>query len=124
MKVASAILLAAFALTATGCDEFPPRPQSADQAMKTYQSRIAESCSDKHKENLSPDALNTVAKDFYHGLDLNAQQRVDQLTGLSCSASGASQPDCYNTGFISAVQNIGEMNHFAIFACAARPNGA
>ena len=123
MKAAPLALLAAFALAATGCHELPPRAQNAEQATKTYQSRIAEVCSAKHKENIAPDAFNHLAKGFYHDMDLNSQQRVDKLTSRSCAATGATEPACYNTGFLSAIQNVGEMNHFAVYICA-QPEGA
>ena len=122
LKSGSSVLLAAFALFALGCQEQPPKPQSAADAVNTYHSHLAQTCADKHKENLSPDALNRIAKDFYTGLDLNSRQRVDALANQSCAVAGASRPDCYNTAFLAAVENIGESEHFAVAVCAA-PHG-
>lgn len=118
MKAAAIALLAALALVATGCDELAPPPQNAQQATAAYQGRLAETCGAKHKENLSPDEFNHIAKAFYHDLDINSQQRVDKLVTRSCAAQSASQPGCYNDAFLSAIQNIDETNHFTLKVCS------
>jgi hypothetical protein len=118
LKVALIALLAALALSSIGCDELAPPPQNAAQATQSYQGRLAEICSDKHKENLPPDEFNHIAKTFYHDIDINAQQTVDKSVTRSCAASGATQPGCYNDGFLSSIQSVGEMDHFALTVCS------
>lgn len=118
MKAAPIALLAALAFASIGCDENAPPPQTAQQALNTYHGRLAEICADKHKEKLSPDEFNHLAKDFYHDLDVNAQQSVDKFVTHSCATAGAGRPGCYNDGFISSIQNIGEMDHFALTVCS------
>jgi len=118
VKAASLALLAALALVATGCDELLPPPQSAQKATAAYQGRLAETCAAKHKENLSPEEFNHIAKAFYHDLDINAQQRADNLITRSCAAPGAREPGCYNDGFLMSIQNIGETGHFTLKVCS------
>jgi hypothetical protein len=95
-----------------------PPVMTADAAWSTYKGRLAESCGEKHLDQLSPDDLNKLAVKTAKAADTNNQQLISYNADKAC-ASG-SRPACYNTGFLQAEVQTDGLPAFVKTVCGSR----
>ena len=123
-RLTAAFLFVTLALTATGCkgkqmgdisDKVPPPADPLGQ----YRSTLATTCSDKHRETLSPDQLREQTRKWYATLDAPAHDQYDKAIRKSCAADTA-QPDCTNKGIIVGAIEDGTLQKFVIQVCGSQ----
>lgn len=107
------ICTSAILLSHIGCMEARPKPEAPEVAMKHYNDQLATHCPSKPYE---PAKFNTFAKKYYIDADTQSQQLIDLDTQKACSANGT-QPDCYNTGFITAEIQAGGIDEIVNASC-------
>jgi len=110
------VLVCSLVLTA-GCAMNRPPIQAPDAAWNTYHGRLAEQCSAKHLDNLSPVKFNEIAHDYYVDADTQIQQLIDLDSRNSCKANN-DFPNCYNTGFVQASVQAGSTTDFVKKVCS------
>jgi hypothetical protein len=106
----SAILLAH-----VGCMEARPKADAPEVAMKHFTDLRATHCPTKPYD---PARFNAFAKKYYIDADTQSQQLIDLDTTNACSAN-SSQPECYNTGFITAEIQTGGIEEIVNASCHA-----
>ncbi len=116
LKRVSPVLLSLFVLAATGCQMLRPDKKTADAAVSTYHARLSESCPEKHLDMLPQAEVNRLAKANYIAADTQAQQLIDLDSGSECKAHD-NRPQCFNTGFIQALDQTGGMPEFVKTVC-------
>ncbi len=113
----AAPVLALAALALSGCAMNRPPMQSPDEAWNTYKGRLAEQCSAKHLDTMSPEKFNEIARDFYIDADTQNQQLIDADARKACGSRSITV-DCYNTGFVQAQVQVGSTQEFVKKVCS------
>ena len=128
MKLALPMLACLLAFAAVGCQNNRPAPYAPEHAMDVYRGRVASTCPDKHRENMSPELFSRFGREFYIDADTQTQQLIDLDSRKSCGLRGGTQDmdkrsgqvsgECYETGFIQASIQIGNLNEVAKDVCS------
>ena len=127
MKLRLPLLASTLVFAAVGCQNNRPTPYAPEHAMDVYRGRLAVTCAEKHRENLSPEQFSHFARDFYIDADTQTQQLIDLDTRKSCGLKGSTQSmqksgqptgECYETGFVQASIQIGNLDEVAKDVCA------
>jgi hypothetical protein len=113
MLNAKVVCTSAILLAHIGCMEGRPKPEAPEVAMKHFNDQLANHCP-AHKYD--PARFNAFAKKYYIDADTQSQQLIDLDTQKSCSANGT-QPECYNTGFITAEIQAGGLDEIVNATC-------
>ena len=130
MKPATPMLACLVALAAAGCQNNRPEPYAAEHAMDVYRGRLAVTCPEKHRENMSAEQFSKFGREFYIDADTQTQQLIDFDSRKSCGLKGGTQDidkrvgtgrlsgECYETGFIQASLQIGNLDEVAKDVCS------
>ncbi len=128
MKPATPVLACLLAFAAAGCQNNRPEPYAPEHAMDVYRGRLAVTCPEKHRENMSAEQFSKFGRDFYIDADTQTQQLIDLDSRKSCGLKGSTQSmeksgtqptgECYETGFIQASIQIGNLDEVAKDVCS------
>jgi hypothetical protein len=115
-KLVAPVSLCLLALATSGCHMLRPPIQNSDQAWNTYKGRVAEQCSSKHPESISPEKLYDISHDYYFEADTQIQQIIEKDTRMACGKQTGAE--CFNTGVIQATIQAGSLNDFVKHVCS------
>ena len=127
MKPATLLLACLLAFAAVGCQNNRPEPYAPEHAMDVYRGRLAVTCPEKHREGLSAEQFSKFGREFYIAADTQTQQLIDLDSRKSCGLKGSTQSmeksaqptgECYETGFIQASIQIGNLDEVATDVCS------
>ena len=128
MKPVTPMLACLLALAAAGCQNNRPDPFTPEHAMDVYRGRVAVTCPEKHRENMSAEEFGHFGREFYMDADTQTQQLIDLDTRKACGAKGATQNidksgvqpsgECYEAGFMQASNQIGNLDEVTKKICA------
>ncbi len=128
MKPATPILACLLAFAAAGCQNDRPAVYAPEHAMDVYRGRLASTCPEKHRENLSAEQFGKFGREFYIDADTQTQQLIDLDSRKACGLKGSTQSmnksgvqpsgECYQTGFVQASTQIGNLDEVAKGVCA------
>ncbi len=128
MKPVTPLFACLLALAAAGCQNDRPAPYAPEHAMDVYRGRVASTCPEKHRENMSAEQFSKFGREFYIDADTQTQQLIDLDSRKACGVKGSTQSmdkkggqltgECYETGFVQASIQIGNLDEVAKDVCA------
>ena len=128
MKFAAPTLACLLAFAAAGCQNDRPKPYAPEHALDVYRGRLAVTCPEKHRENMSAEQFRDFGRDFYKDADTQTQQLIDFDSRKACGLKGGTQDmdkhagqlsvECYQTGFLQASIQIGNLDEVTKDVCS------
>ena len=121
------MLACLLALAAAGCQNNRPEPYAPEHALDVYRGRLAATCPEKHRETMSAEQFSKFGRDFYIDADTQTQQLIDLDSRKACGLKGSTQSmergaqpsgECYETGFLQASIQIGNLDEVAKDVCS------
>lgn len=121
------MLACLLALAAAGCQNNRPEPYAPEHALDVYRGRLAATCPEKHREMMSAEQFSKFGRDFYIDADTQTQQLIDLDSRKACGLKGSTQSmergaqpagECYETGFLQASIQIGNLDEVAKDVCS------